>query len=138
MESGLALAAFEGAQHGVEGAGGGAGGGDVTGAVAVRLGQIHADAPGGHGGVVGGHGLDAEHDLDFVAGVEGGEADHGAIHAPVAPGGWFVGVKRQGSHDRSNGLGDEGWVDRAVGLEDGVPVVGRGGFGDVVHVRVMF
>jgi hypothetical protein len=68
------LAAFQGSQHGVEGAGGGAGGGDVAGAVAVRLGQIHAETPAGQGGVVGGHGLNTEHDLDFVAGVEGGEA----------------------------------------------------------------
>jgi hypothetical protein len=50
---------------------------------AVQWAEVHADAPAGGGGVVGGHRLDAEHDLDFVAGVEGGEGEEGAVHAPV-------------------------------------------------------
>ena len=80
---GFGLAAFDGAHHGVEGAGGGGGGGDVAGAVAVGLALVHADAPAGGGGVIGGEGLDTEHDLDFVAGVEGGEGEQGAVHAAV-------------------------------------------------------
>ena len=80
---GFGLAAFERLQQGVEGAGGGGGGGDVAGAVAVGAVVVHADTPAGSGGVVGREGLDTEHDLDFVAGVEGGEGEQGAVHAPV-------------------------------------------------------
>ena len=65
------------------GARGGAGGGDVAGAVAVGAAEVHADAKACGGGVIGLEGLDAEHDLDLVAGVEGGEAEHGAEHAPM-------------------------------------------------------
>ena len=133
-ESGLAWRRSSALQQRVEGAGGVGGGGDVAGAVAVGLAEVHADAPAGGGGVIGGQGLDTEHDLDFVAGVERGECAHGAVHAPVAPAGRLCRVERQGAHQGADGLLHEGGIDRSVFIEDGAGVVswgwvGRGGIG---------
>ena len=121
------LAAFEGFQQGVEGSRGGRGGGDVAGAVAFGEGAVHAEAPGGGGGVVGGEGLDTEHDLDFVAGVEGGEGLQGAVDAAVGLGlgvGWVF--EGEGSDEGSDGFVDEGWVDGAVFVEEDGGWLGQG------------
>lgn len=135
---GPGLAALDGFEDGVEGAGGGGGGGDVACAVAVRAADIHADAPVGGGGVVGGEGLDAEHDLDFVSGVEGGEGLQGGEHAPVGPGAGFGGIAEgEGADEGADGFVDADRVDGAVEAEEGV--WGWGGFGlDFWHAGKMF
>ena len=33
--------------------------------------------------MVGGEGLDTEHDLDLIAGMKGGKGGHRAVHAPM-------------------------------------------------------
>jgi hypothetical protein len=79
--------------------------------------------------VVGGHRLDTEHDLDLVAGVEGGEGEEGAVHAPVLPAAGFGWVEREGAEHGSDGFAHEAWVDGAGLVEDGgsVVLVGWGG-----------
>jgi hypothetical protein len=121
---GLGLPAFEGFQQGVEGAGGGSGGGDVAGAVASGEFQVRSEPPAGSGGVVCGEGLDTEHDLDRVAGAEGGEGEHGAVHAAKPPSGGFVRVvKGQGAQKGANGFVHEAGIDRSILLEDCARVV---------------
>jgi hypothetical protein len=95
----------------------------------VREAEVHADAPAGPGGVVGGQCLDTEHDLDLVPGVEGGEGAHRAEHAAVAPTAGFGGIEREGAQQGANGFMDEGWVDGAVFVEDRFGFVGWGGCG---------
>ncbi len=108
----------------VEGACRAGGGGHVAGAVAARAVVVHAEAPAGGGGVVGGQRLDAEHDLDLVAWVEGGEAEQGGLHAPVRPVVRLAGFERECAEEGSDALDHEVGLDGAVGVEDGEAVVG--------------
>jgi hypothetical protein len=109
---------------------------------------VHADVPGRGGGVVGGEGLDGEHDLDLVTRVQGGEGDEGGVHAPCGGGGWFGGIEGEGAHEGAQGLADEAWVEGSGVFEDGVRVVGGigwwcggdgfGGHAVSGYVRVLF
>jgi hypothetical protein len=118
------LAAFQRSEHRIEGAGGGRGCGDVAGAVAGRIAQVHAGSPERGCGLVGAECLDPEHELDFVAGVEGGKGVHGGKHAPRDPAAWFGPVDEgHGPHEGPNGVVDEERVDRAVLMEEGVWIV---------------
>jgi hypothetical protein len=128
-EQRLGLAPLQRPQHRVECAGCGGGGGDVTGAVTVRAMVVHADVPAGGGGVIGCHGLDREHDLNLVAGVEGGKTEQRGVHSAILPTLGFCWVERQGTQERADGLAHEAGVERATLVEDGGPVIWRCGVG---------
>ena len=85
----------------------------MAGALAVRLAEVHADAPAG-GGVVGAAGTDAEHDLGLVARVEGGEAAQAAVHAAIALGPQARWCREgQVAQDDADGFFDEVWLEGA-------------------------
>ena len=115
----------------------------MAGVLAAGFALVHADAEAGCGGVVGGHGLDAEHDLDFVAGVEGGEGEEGGVHAAVPPGFGLALVEGKGAEHGADGFaGERGVEGSGVGVE-GVGGIWVGGwcgrwFCGVGHVRYLF